>query len=244
MPHLRPRIGLTATFCTHPTYDMRMAALGQRYISAVRAAGGLPVLIPSDTPPEEAPALVNAFDGLLLTGGGDIAPERYGGHHHPAVYGLRPSRDALEIALVQEAIARRKPFFGICRGIQVLNVALGGTLYEDLATQYPHALRHRSDAKTEREMLAHGVRLAAGSRLARLFGTERLEVNSLHHQGVRDVAPGLEATGWADDGLVEVLEVPHHPFGLAVQWHPEWLYQKYPQHAVVFRALVEAAQEG
>jgi putative glutamine amidotransferase len=222
---------------------MRMAALGQRYISAVRAAGGLPVLIPSDTPPEDAPALLATFDGLLLTGGGDIAPERYGGQPHPAIYGLRPSRDALELALVQEAIARRKPFFGICRGIQVLNVAMGGTLYEDLPTQYPNALRHRSDVKTEREMLAHGVRLAADSRLARLFGTERLEVNSLHHQGIRTVAPDLKATGWADDGLVEVLEVPHHPFGLAVQWHPEWLYQKYPQHLAVFRALVEAAQE-
>ncbi len=244
MPHLPPRIGLTATFCTHPTYDMRMAALGQRYISAVRAAGGLPVLIPSDTPPEDVSALLDTFDGLLLTGGGDIAPERYGGSPHPAVYGLRPSRDALEIALVREAIAQGKPFLGICRGIQVLNVALGGTLYEDLTTQYPQALRHRSDAKTEREMLAHGVRLAAGSRLARLFDAERLEVNSLHHQGIRDLAPGLEATAWADDGLVEAVEVSNHPFGLAVQWHPEWLYQKYPRHAVVFRALVEAAQEG
>ncbi len=244
MPHHPPRIGLTATFCTHPTYDMRMAALGQRYISAVRAAGGLPVLIPSDTPPEDVSALLTTFDGLLLTGGGDIAPERYGGSPHPAVYGLRPSRDALEIALVREAIAQGKPFLGICRGIQVLNVALGGTLYEDLTTQYPHALRHRSDAKTEREMLAHGVRLAAGSCLARLFDAERLEVNSLHHQGIRDLAPGLEATAWADDGLVEAVEVSNHPFGLAVQWHPEWLYQKYPRHAVVFRALVEAAQEG
>ncbi len=239
----RPRIGLTATFCTHPTYEMRMAALGQRYISAIRAAGGLPFLIPGDTPPEEAPALLAALDGLLLTGGGDIAPQRYGGEPHPAVYGLRPSRDALEIALVREAITRGKPFLGICRGVQVLNVALGGTLYEDLPSQYPHALRHRSDDKTEREMLAHGVRLAAGSRLARLFGTEHLEVNSLHHQGVRDVASGLQATAWADDGLVEALEVPGHPFGLAVQWHPEWLYQKYPQHAAIFRALVEAAQE-
>jgi len=240
-PSPKPIIGLTSSFCTHATYKMRLAGVGLRYISAIYAAGGLPVVLPSDAPVEEAAYLLERIDGLLLTGGGDIAPERYGGQPHPKVYGTNAARDALEIALANAAVERGVPFLGICRGIQVLNVALGGTLYEDLADQFPHALRHRSDPVTEREMLAHGIKAEKESRLVRLLGETEFEVNSLHHQGIRDVAAGLKVSAWAPDGLVEAVELPDHPFGLAVQWHPEWLYQEHPLQQALFCGLVGAA---
>ncbi len=238
-----PLIGLSGTACAHPTYHMPMAALGERYIQAIRAAGGMPVIIPPDTPPEAVPALMSRLDGLLLTGGGDIAPEHYGGHPHPTVYGIRPARDALEIALVTHAVRRRVPLLGICRGIQVLNVALGGTLYEDLAAQFPRALPHRRDAITERQLLTHTVHLKADSRLARLVGATDLSVNSLHHQGIRTLAADLRAVGHAPDGLVEAVELPQHPFAIAVQWHPEWLYDEDPSQAALFAGLVAAARQ-
>ena len=237
-----PLIGLSGTACSHPTYRMPMAALGERYIQAIRAAGGLPVIIPSDTSLEAVSTLMARLDGLLLTGGGDIAPERYGGHGHEAVYGLRPERDALELALVVHAVRHHIPFLGICRGIQILNVALGGTLYEDLASQYPHALRHHRDAVAERQVLAHAIHLTPGSRLARLVGAIDFQVNSLHHQGLRMLAADLQAVGHAPDGLVEAVELPGHPFGMAVQWHPEWLYDEHPLQAALFKGLVAAAR--
>ena len=237
----KPIIALTSSFCTHATYEMRMAAVGRRYIDAIYASGGLPLVLPSDAPPEEAAYLLERVDGLLLTGGGDIDPARYGGQPHAQVYGVKPARDALEIALVEAAVARGVPFLGICRGIQVLNVALGGTLYEDLASQYPNALRHRTDPVRERTLLVHGIKAEKESRLVRLLGETEFEVNSLHHQGIRDVAPGLKVTAHAPDGLVEAVELPDHPFGLAVQWHPEWLYQEHPLHQALFCGLVGAA---
>ncbi len=240
-PSARPLIGLTATFCTHATYDMPMAALGQRYVEAIYDAGGLPLLIPADTPPEMAEALLARVDGLLLTGGGDIDPARYGGQPHDAVYDIRPARDALEIALVETAVAAGVPFLGICRGLQVVNVALGGTLYEDLPTQYRRPLKHRRDPIKERTLMAHAIKTAENSRLRRLLGEEEFEVNSLHHQGIRTVAESLTPTAWAPDGLVEAVELPEHPFGLAVQWHPEWLYRQHPLQQALFCGLVGAA---
>ena len=237
-----PLIALTGTTCVHPKYEMEMAALGQRYLDAILHAGGTPLILPPTLPPEEAPALLRRVDGVLLTGGGDIAPERYGGQPHPKVYGVLPQRDALELALAREALAQGKPLFGICRGIQVLNVALGGTLYEDLAEQSPHSLPHRRDPRTERTLLAHEVEVAPNSRLAAIVGASRLAVNSLHHQGIRNLAPGLQATAHAPDGLVEAVEAPHHPFALAVQWHPEWLYDTEPRMAALFHAFVAACQ--
>ncbi len=238
-----PRIGITSSFCQHPL-EIPMSALARRYIEAVRDAGGLPVIIPSDTPPTQIPDLLATFDALVLSGGGDIDPACYRGTAHPKVYDINHARDALEISLVQEAVQEGVPFLGICRGIQVVNVALGGTLYEDLPSQYPQALPHRRDPKTERSLLAHEIRIAAHSRLRHIVEAEQIMVNSLHHQGVREVAPGLTAVAWAPDGLVEAVEVPHHPFGLAVQWHPEWLYDQHPAQARLFRALVQAAQRG
>ena len=236
----RPLIAIVGTTCTHTAYDMPMAALGQRYLDALHAANALPLILPADTPPQAVPTLLARVDGVLFSGGGDLAPETYGGQSHPQVYGVNPARDALELTLVREVLRQGKPFLGICRGIQVINVALGGTLYEDLADQMPNALPHRRDPRTERTLLAHEVTIAPKSRLAAILGVSRLEVNSLHHQGIRDLAPDLRAVAHAPDGLVEGIEVPEHPFGLAVQWHPEWLYDSDERMAALFRAFVAA----
>lgn len=238
----KPCILVTGSTCIHATYGMPMSALGQRYLDALRSAGAEPLILPPDTPPEDAASLLARADGVLLSGGGDLDPARYGGRPHPKVYDVHPQRDALELTLARLAVERSMPLLGICRGIQVLNVALGGTLYEDLATQKPHALPHRRDPRNERTLLAHEVTVEPESRLAAILGVTRLPVNSLHHQGIRDLAPGLRATAHAPDGLVEGVEVPGHPFALAVQWHPEWLYDADPRMAALFRAFVTAGQ--
>ncbi len=239
----RPLIGLTATVYDHPTKHIAMAALNHSYAEAVLAAGGIPLLIPAITPPEEATALLERLDGVLLTGGGDIDPIHYHGQEHPAVHNVIAARDAIELALGRLAVARKVPVLGICRGIQVLNVAMGGTLYEDVPSQYGESVRHPRDNTTERALLAHRVRVAPESRLAALLGTTSLEVNSLHHQAVQALAPGLRAVAWAEDGLIEGAEIPDHPFAVAVQWHPEVLFADHPPHAGLFRGLIEAARQ-
>lgn len=209
------------------------------YLNAVNAAGGIPLLIPANLDAERLRRLMTRLDGLLLTGGGDIDPARFDGPAHPAVYGIEPERDEAETALVHLAVEYGLPFLGICRGIQLVNVALGGGLYTHLTDQLPGALKHDCFPDYPRNHIAHSVRLAPTGRLEGILGGETFSVNSMHHQGVWRIAPGLEATAWAPDGLVEGLELPGHPFGLAVQWHPEWLQEHEPQRAL-FRAFIEA----
>ncbi len=163
-------------------------------------------------------------------------PARYGAAPHPLAAGIDPARDEAELALARWAVADGRPLFGICRGAQVLNVALGGTLYGDVS-DHPGALRHTYDRPAERP---HPVQVAEGSRLAELLGVPVLDVNSLHHQAVRAVAPGLRVAARAPDGLVEALELPAHPFALAVQWHPESLPDA-PEMQRLFAGLVAAA---
>jgi len=237
----RPMIGLTATTCPHPKSSAPMEALGRRYVEAIYDAGGLPLLIPTNVPPEAASVLLAGLDGLLLTGGGDIDPDRYGGQAHEAVHEVLPARDAMELALAKVAAAEGVPFLGVCRGLQIVNVALGGTLYEDLPSQYHRSLKHNRDAVIERSLLTHTVKIAEGSRVRRLLGAEEIEVNSLHHQGIRVIAEGLKPVAWSSDGLVEAVELLDHPFGIAVQWHPEWLYRDHPIHQALFCGLVGAA---
>ena len=240
-PSARPMIGLTATTCPHPRSGAPMEALNRRYIEAIYDAGGIPVLIPTNLPSEAATALLARLDGLLLTGGGDIDPDQYGGEAHEAVHEVLPARDAMELALTKIAVAEGIPFLGVCRGLQVVNVALGGTLYQDLPSQYHRPLKHSRDAVTERTLLTHTVKIAEDSRVRRLLGAEEIKVNSLHHQGIRALAEGLKPVAWSSDGLIEAVELPDHPFGVAVQWHPEWLYREHPIHQALFRGLVDAA---
>jgi putative glutamine amidotransferase len=198
--------------------------LNDAYVRAIKEAGGVPVVLPSlCTPSEETwRGYLDIIDGLLLTGGADIDPAYYGQAPHEKLGEVQPMRDATEIPLVRKAIERNLPIFGICRGIQVLNVALGGTLYQDLPSEFPSEIHHRqTDLGYTRSDFCHSITIEPGSRLASIVGCTEMQVNSLHHQAVRDVAPGLKVVARAPDGVIEGLESERHRFVLAVQFHPE-----------------------
>jgi putative glutamine amidotransferase len=218
----------------------KVVGLPEAYMLAVIKAGGLPVIIPETVSPSELDGLRQRLDGLLLTGGADVDPLRFNGEPNPKVYGIDHERDEVEIGLARLAASNALPFLGICRGIQVINVALGGTLFTDIADQLPGALKHDYDSKYERALEAHPVQLETGSALARILGGNSVRVNSLHHQGLLEIAAGLHPTGTAPDSLIEAVELTGHPFGLGVQWHPEAMPDS-PQMQALFRAFVEAA---
>lgn len=191
--------------------------LNTAYVRALEGAGLIPLAVPTMLAPSLAAASLEAVRGLVLTGGEDVAPERYGATPHPRLGDVDSIRDAAEIALIEAARARRLPILAICRGIQILNVALGGTLYQDLDSERPGPVPHAGARSL------HPVRVERGSLLARTLGTERATVNSRHHQAIRDLAPGLKAVAWADDGIIEGAESSDagDPWTVAVQWHPE-----------------------
>lgn len=196
--------------------------LNTAYVRALEKAGLVPLAVPTMLAPERASAALAAVRGLVLTGGEDVAPERYGATPHPRLGDVDPGRDAAEVALITAARARRLPILAICRGIQILNVALGGTLYQDLESERPGPVSHADEASR------HAIRLAAGSLLERTLGTPTATVNSRHHQAIRDLAPGLRAVAWADDGVIEGAEPAdvNASWLLAVQWHPEDLAER------------------
>jgi len=233
MPY--PIIGLT-------TRRGKLDAHFQAYLDAVTRAGGKPEPIPYGLTEQARRALFAHLDGILFTGGGDIAPGRFGGKPHSSIHNVDEERDRLEFTLLETAVREGLPFLGICRGCQVVNVGLGGTLYTDIESQMEGAIRHKYSSKTEREYLAHSVNIGAGSRLAGILGDVQLQVNSLHHQGAKDIPASLKAIAYAPDGLVEALELTGHPFGFAIQWHPECLNDQ-PASRRLFRAFVEAAEK-
>ncbi|WP_299025805.1 gamma-glutamyl-gamma-aminobutyrate hydrolase family protein [uncultured Thermanaerothrix sp.] len=231
----KPLIGITLG-CKFKDQD-RWFAISETYVAAVERAGGVAVLLPALLDDEALQGARQRLNGLLLTGGADVDPALYGGGWHPKVYGVDARRDATEIALVRLAAQTGWPFLGICRGIQVINVALGGTLYADLPEQLGSRVAHWS------EEMGHLVQIEPDSRLANLVKASEIQVNSYHHQGIERLAPGLRAVGWSPDGLIEAVEVPGHPFGLGVQWHPERRLDS-SQHLVLFEALIQAARDG
>jgi len=236
---MKPLIGIS-TNQSKNVYGQPTVALMQSYVNAIMQAGGVPVLIPSMIHEDGWDALYARLDGILLSGGADIAIEHFSGEPHPRVEGVDPERDSIEIKMVQAAAEDGKPFLGICRGAQAVNVGLGGTLYTHIPDQVPNALDHAYPGN-RRTVLVHEVKLEEGTHIAEVMGEPILQVNSLHHQGLKDIAPALRVTGYAPDGLVEAVELPDHPFGIAVQWHPEWLTDQEPTRNL-FRKFVEAAQ--
>ena len=242
----RPVIGLTTYVepARWGAWDVPAALLHEWYVDAVRRAGGRPVLLPPDgdalppdgdlLPPDDG--VLDRIDGLILIGGADIGPANYGQEPHPTVDSPRIIRDAGELLLCRGAARRDLPLLGICRGLQVMAVAHGGSLIQDLPDAgYGLAHREAPGAFTQ-----HPVRLADGSLAARIYGATQISANSSHHQGIAD--PGsLVATGWSPDGLIEVVEDPGARFALGVQWHPEHPDRR-DAELPLFRALVEAAR--
>ena len=214
--------------------------LAEAYVSALKGAGAIPVMIPLGLPEEGLDELLSRLDGVLFSGGGDVHPERYGSTPHPLVNFVDKDRDRVEALLVNHALKQGKPIFGICRGLQLINVAMGGTLYEDLGDQLPGSIQHDHAEEHQRDYLAHTVQVEQGSLLAEVLGCSSLQVNSLHHQGIRQLAASLQPSAFAPDGVVEGVELPGYPFGLAVQWHPEWLQMHRPMRRL-FLAFVAAA---
>jgi putative glutamine amidotransferase len=240
----RSIIGIT-TYRKHSRDTNRpMFGLMRDYVQAVTAGGGIPLLIPLGLDEEDLLLIIERLDGLILPGGGDIEPGYYSGNDHDTLRDIDMDRDRVEIYVAQQATKLKKPFLAICRGHQILNVALGGTMWEDLASQYPNAIKHDFFGNGRRNELPHSVDVLPDSQLATILGHESTPVNSLHHQGVRNIAPDLMATAVAPDGLVEGLEVKGHPFGIGVQWHPENLIEDDPAMLALFEALVVASQNG
>jgi putative glutamine amidotransferase len=213
----------------------------QSYVRALIGAGLAPLLIP---PMDEAAleAVCARLDGLLLSGGEDVDPAFYGEERLPECQAPDRERDAMELALARMALARDLPVLGICRGIQTLNVARGGTLYQDLGTQlpetHPHAMSH-----LPRATLTHEIVVERGSHLAEILGVERLGVNSLHHQAVREPGTGLKVVALADDGVVEAMEATDRRFVVAVQYHPEELIETDELSRKLFAAFARSCQE-
>jgi putative glutamine amidotransferase len=235
---MKPLIGIT-TYQSTNIHGYPTVVLMQSYIHAVMQAGGVPVLIPSMIAEDGWDAVYSRLDGIIFSGGGDIALEHSPGDPHPRIADVEPERDSVELKLLQASASDGKPFLGICRGCQVMNVALGGTLYTHIPDQLPGALDHAYPGNM-RTVLVHQVKIEEGTRAAEIFGEPIIQVNSLHHQGLKDIAPSLRVAGYAPDGLVEAIELPDHPFGLAVQWHPEWLTDQESTRNL-FRKFVEAA---
>jgi putative glutamine amidotransferase len=215
------------------------------YTEAVSKAGGIPLLIPLGLSKEDLLTLLDRVDGILLPGGADIDPGQYSenGQRHVKVYGIDQERDRTELFMAQAAVTRRKPFLAICRGIQVLNVTLGGTLWQDIPSQIAGSFDHDASGDQPRNHLAHTVEIEPDSLLARLTGKTHSWVNSYHHQSLRDMAPELVVTATAEDGVIEAAEIPGHPFGVSVQWHPENLVHDDPAMLAIFQGLVEAAKQ-
>jgi putative glutamine amidotransferase len=235
-----PLIGITL----HPPHDPDRAnldALTEMIAQGVERAGGSPMFVPLGLGEATLRALYGRLDGVLFSGGGDVAPSLYGAEPHPTMSGVDVERDRTEMALARWAAAEGKPLFGICRGMQMLNVALGGALYRDVS-ESTGAQRHSFSPEFPYGHLAHEIKVEEETRLAQILGQPVLKVNSMHHQALRAVALGLRVTAYAPDGIVEAVELPEHPFGLAVQWHPECLLNA-PEMMRLFESFVEAAGE-
>ena len=231
-----PLIGITAgNDPLHPEHYV----LRWDYVRSVELNGGVPVVL---APAGAAlhPALLSRLDGLVLTGGVDVSPALYGAESHPTVTRTSAERDEFELKLVREALAADLPLLAICRGLQVLNVALGGTLAQDLPSLVGTSVSH-DDRARPRTGLAHRVRIAPGTRLHALLGADEIEVNSFHHQAASALGHGLVATAFASDGVVEGVELPSARFAVGVQWHPEAFWRD-GRFASLFRALVQAAE--
>lgn len=232
---MKPVIGMIAA--PNPKLLQGRYLINTSYVRAVIAAGGIPLLIPSDRDASMAAEYLPLLHGLLVPGGEDVTPALYGEDPLPQVTFMNEDRDRIELALIRQAVDRGIPIFGICRGMQLLNVCFGGTLYQDLSVQCPGALGHTQDM-TIRGQLTHRVMLESGSLLESLLGSEPLSVNSYHHQAIRTPAPGFVVTARAADGVIEGVEDPVRNL-YAVQWHPEDLVEPHPRFCSLFQYLVD-----
>lgn len=226
-----PIIGITAPV----RLSDRRLRLKAEYVESIRRAGGAPLLIPVDA--HAAASVLDRLDGVLLTGGGDIDPALYCDGTHPAVYSVNPMRDEAETALIERAMAASMPILGVCRGAQLINVALGGSLVLDVPEPNEGVFHRRGPNKSAR----HAVELEPESLLARIIGRQAIAPTSFHHQAIDRVGEGLVIAARSPDGIIEAVEMPEFPFVIGVQWHPEMTAESDRYQQRIFDAFVSAA---
>ncbi|HEY7419510.1 MAG TPA: gamma-glutamyl-gamma-aminobutyrate hydrolase family protein [Ktedonobacteraceae bacterium] len=236
---MRPLIGIPCHAGLRAETERPIYYNNRTYTQAVEQAGGTPVLIPILDEIESLDTLLPRLDGLLISGGIDVDPCHYDEEPHPLLGETNPQLDKLEMKLIQWALEHRKPTLGICRGMQVMNVALGGTLYQDLNAEISDCLRH-ANWDLPRNKLVHRVDVVAGSRTESVLGVQELMVNSLHHQAVKEPGENVFISGYSEDRVAEILEVSGHPFMMAAQCHPEELYAEHEIWQRLFSAFVRA----
>lgn len=239
----KPVIGISASLLMIETGCFKgreRVFVGQDYIQAIVQAGGIPVVLPILSEEASIEKQMGLIDGLMLSGGYDVHPLLYGEEPDTLLQDLYPERDLYEIQLIQRAQQRRMPILGICRGLQLMNVAFGGTLYQDVSRHSPTILQHLQHAQVH--VGAHTVELVEGTVLRELMQVDSLLTNSFHHQSVKKVAPGFKVNALAKDGIVEGIESVDHPFIIGVQWHPELMIEKQVEANKLFKSFVEASK--
>lgn len=234
---MKPLIGL----CCGTDLERGLSFVAKAYWQAVIAAGGIPCLVPTLEEEKEIDQVLLRLNGLVLTGGPDVHPHYFKEEPLPGIGGVDPDRDRFELACLGIALERGIPLLAICRGIQVLNVALGGNVYQDIKTEVSEVLEHSQTAPGW--LPWHQISFSPGSLFAKIHGAEQLTVNSFHHQAIKRVAPDLRAVGWSNDGIIEAVESESYPFVLGVQWHPERMWLQDKNYLKEFELLVEWAWE-
>ncbi len=220
--------------------DGSTACVGMTYVKSVREAGGVPFVIPVTTDMAQIDDILDNIDGLVMSGGEDFDPQLYGEQPVRQLGDVVPDRDKFDISLIKRAVERGIPLLGICRGEQGLNIALGGTLYQDIPSQVPTNLKHSQ--KAPRGYGSHAIRIEKNSLVYKLLGTDSISVNSYHHQAVKDLAPGLRVSAVAPDGVIESVEKPGDTRVIGTQFHPEgFVYSGDMRFLPFFRNLVEQA---
>ncbi len=236
---MRPRIGVTVNDEDKSSGRRSGIWLGSDYTDALYETGAIPVVLAFTEDNEILDDMAQQLDGLLLTGGNDVSPIIFGEEPHIGLGEIAPIRDEMEVGLFRRMFSARKAVLGICRGIQVMNAAAGGNLYQDLAREWKGTLQHSQ--KAPRDYLAHSVLVERDTRLFQIYEHEEVMVNTFHHQAVRKVAPGFRVSAKSRDGLVEAIEHPDHAFMVGVQWHPENLWRRHEAHRRLFATFVNAA---
>jgi putative glutamine amidotransferase len=234
---MRPTIGIT---CSHDDQTNR-SYLPQAYAKAIEQAGGMPLLLPQAPSSSDCISqLVHLLDGILFSGGVDVDPIHFGEEPLPALGAIAPERDGFELELARQALNADLTIFAICRGIQILNIAAGGTIYQDLPSQLTKTLKHSQEAP--RWYATHKAVIKSGTFLARDLQTREIRVNSFHHQAVNRLAPGFRLSATAPDGVIEGIESENHKYVVGVQWHPETMWEKDPQMLKLFKSFVQATK--